>query len=807
VPVPVPDSVSGSESEEQESEKSDKSDGPLFLDNLVIPSPEDDTVYGNRVNVSATPNDCQFVVFKNEKVVNTVFPVVDTLLGLNRQIKTSCNIAPRTAPYSPMYNQAQFSSPVYKKANEQSVLTTIDYMFTKMKTGVFVRIRNGHVANFQLLYNVKYENDFHDKIRFPNNQSPAEFLKAKKGNPRKWNYNVKEWNATNCLIRNEANDIYPTTGYLSEMYDMLVETCRHRDIPDCVFFLNRKDFPYLNRKGKEAYEALYGEDTDMSERFRNKSFIPILSQSTSSSHADIPIPTGDDWCNICADEQQKEKNRYFADPSSADDGKIKCTNSYVLPDSTTIPAWEDRQPIVFWRGQGTGCGSTVDTNPRLKLTELSASNAIPGLDAGVTNFTRRDKVDPVTHVVTSSKDIPGLAKKNFVDRDKQLAYKFVLNVEGNSAAYRFGSLFRFGYCVLNVESRYKLWFEPFLQDRVHYIRVKHDLSDLAETVAWCLSHDAECKQIAKNGREFYDKYFRRDFVYDYFADILNATSALTKYSAKTPANFVDYNQVKLWVNELRKRSKLSVQPYRLTASVKQGMVDKVAENRSNYIIVVPYRDNAIQNRKQQLDRFLAHYAGSQILVVTQTDKHKFNRGALLNAGFHFLAQQPSVPGDKMRFIFHDVDLLSSREIVDTYYGDDSVSTREIVHYGHLFKDYYDYPNFLGGAISFTKRAYLAINGFPNHFYGWGGEDDALANRIASRFLKVYRPDEPKTGQEMALPADKDTKNVKTMIAEYKNEDWLLDQQIWQMNGINSVQYKLTNHQRLGPHAVNITVEL
>lgn len=87
-------------------------------------------------------------------------------------------------------------------------------------------------------------------------------------------------------------------------------------------------------------------------------------------------------------------------------------------------------------------------------------------------------------------------------------------------------LFKFGFCILNVKSEYKVWFEPFLEDMVNCIFVEHDLSNLEEKMKWCLEHDAECKKIAENARIFYDKYFTKEFVFDYLADIFNKTAAM-----------------------------------------------------------------------------------------------------------------------------------------------------------------------------------------------------------------------------------------------------------------------------------------
>ena len=157
-----------------------------------------------------------------------------------------------------------------------------------------------------------------------------------------------------------------------------------------------------------------------------------------------------------------------------------------------------------------------------------------------------------------------------------------------------------------------------------------------------------------------------------------------------------------------------------------------------------------------------------------------------------------------KIVCHDVDLLMPPEIVDVYYG---AAEHDIVHMGHLIKDYYAYANFLGGIIAFSSKAFETINGFPNHMYGWGGEDDALHGRIFANKLKVCRPDERKTGVEIKLSTEKETQKIPSMIDAFKKEDLLLDEQIWRMNGLNTLQYKLVNHQRLSNTVYKITVEL
>jgi hypothetical protein len=49
-----------------------------------------------------------------------------------------------------------------------------------------------------------------------------------------------------------------------------------------------------------------------------------------------------------------------------------------------------------------------------------------------------------------------------------------------------------------------------------------------------------------------------------------------------------------------------------------------------------------------------------------------------------------------------------------------------------------YEGYAGGVLTVSRDQYEAINGFSNEFWGWGGEDDDLTNRLKSRFGGVTR---------------------------------------------------------------------
>jgi hypothetical protein len=749
----------------------------------ILPHFIDTTLY------SSTTNDsCIQIIFHHKHLSDTIFPVLVTSNEYRRLRLSMSNINP-IKRYTPQYNREKWNMPVYQNITPSSLSTTLNYFTEKMKTGIFVRIKNNRLFNFLPLYNVEYENTFYElfkigKVTYKSPEFASELnamLSKLEHSKNFYNRDVTKWHATNCLLRNESEDQDPTTQYIAEMYDMLVQTCSHRVVNDCIFFINRKDFPHLNGNWKETFTAIYG-DTNMKSEWSNKPYFPILSQSTTIHHADLPIPTGDDWNSIT--------QQYFTNFLQR---KIVCKNDNL---DIPVPSWEKRQFKVIWRGQGTGCGNTPETNPRMHLDSLD----IPGLDAHITKYTyrikahREDDYAVIEPPLSISKEKLARLKEFFMPMKDQVQFKFILNIEGNSAAYRYGSLFKYGFCVFNVDSIYTLWFEPMLRgdyvqdgmdtSNFHFLKIKHDLSNLKETIEWCQHHDAECKQIAENGVKFYHQYFNREFVYDYMSDILNGVSSIIP---SIPDE--DYALLK----SEKPKTPIKVKSFTQTHS-----------DINTSVIIIPFRDTKDQNRTEQLQSFIANpvYKDKHILVVEQLPGQKFNRGLLLNIGYHFITTHvPSI----QTFVMHDVDITFPDDFVRAYYGTDD---KEIVHLGNAVASdkYKDSDTFMGRVVKFSKESYKAINGFPNTFYGWGGEDDALVYRINEAKYTVFRPKESKVGLEMKTENDILESKDNDRKEMSKVENLIADTFQWQMDGVNSIQYKVVNHERLQPNIRKITVQ-
>ena len=177
-----------------------------------------------------------------------------------------------------------------------------------------------------------------------------------------------------------------------------------------------------------------------------------------------------------------------------------------------------------------------------------------------------------------------------------------------------------------------------------------------------------------------------------------------------------------------------------------------------------------------------------IYIIEQTnDNRKFNRGKLLNIGY-IIAKKDGCN----IFIFHDVDLLPSDDLLEYYTT--MPTENSPIHIAKLWKNRYaDNDKYFGGIVVFSEDQFKKINGFPNNFWGWGGEDDELLNRIKA--VKMI-PTAPKHG----TITDLENMNLEEKLNVLRKHcDWkcnikreLLNEHndTWQKNGLSDLSYRI-----------------
>ncbi|XP_067839503.1 beta-1,4-galactosyltransferase 1-like isoform X2 [Heptranchias perlo] len=110
-----------------------------------------------------------------------------------------------------------------------------------------------------------------------------------------------------------------------------------------------------------------------------------------------------------------------------------------------------------------------------------------------------------------------------------------------------------------------------------------------------------------------------------------------------------------------------------------------------------------------------------VYVINQHGEETFNRAKLLNVGFVEALKEY----DYNCFVFSDVDLIpmDDRNIYKCY-----SQPRHLAVSMDKFGFRLPYNQFFGGISSLSREQHEKINGFPNEYWGWGGEDDDIYNR-------------------------------------------------------------------------------
>uniref|UniRef100_UPI0037E7FA74 beta-1,4-galactosyltransferase 2-like n=1 Tax=Semicossyphus pulcher TaxID=241346 RepID=UPI0037E7FA74 len=197
-------------------------------------------------------------------------------------------------------------------------------------------------------------------------------------------------------------------------------------------------------------------------------------------------------------------------------------------------------------------------------------------------------------------------------------------------------------------------------------------------------------------------------------------------------------------------------------------------------IIIPFR-----NRHEHLKHWLYYLhpilmrqqVDYGVYIINQDGEGIFNRAKLLNVGYVEALKEYNYDC----FVFSDIDLvpMDDRNLYRCF-----DNPRHLAVAMDKFNFQLPYNNFFGGVASFSKEQYLKINGFPNTFWGWGGEDDDIYNRIFYHGMSISRPDLV-MGRYRMIKHERDLHNEPNPV----NPDKLL-QTIYNMNkdGINSLKY-------------------
>ena len=675
---------------------------------------------------------------------------------------------------------------LYKNIDYISVSNSFKYIFNKFKKGIFVMIRNNKLIVYMPFSNENYINNWYQHIYFTEeekkllkendyekikhilnkniiefqNKYPEQFQK------RKINFNRRAWYANNCMFRNQF-PMYEGELNTNIYRNMIEELLKERTIPDIEFFINDRDFPILKKDMTEPYHHLFDSyDIKIESEYIVDKMCPIFSQSITDDFADMLIPTNDEWRMV--------SDKFFTSG---------CGNEYKKESRDKWNYdWKTKISKCIFRGGATGCGTRIDNNMRLKACDLSVDRS-DILDAGIVDWKarmRKLKDEPI-QIIDTKKLRFGL--KNKINNIEKSNYKYILYIDGYVSAYRLASELSMNSCVLIVESPYKMWFSNMLVPYKHYIPIKSDLEDLITQIEWCIHNDKKCQKIANEARKFYDKYLTKNGLFNYLEHVFN----------------------KIYMNKNLK-NKLGL------TNVKTSLKKKIA-------LISIFRDNTDNKERTRelnlfikfMNRLLIPYCSFHIYIIEQSnDGELFNIGKLKNIGFDIAKNEYSYDN----YIFSDIDIIPDYDLIEYYYKKIkypiSLALRGT---RYMNNKQVDKKIFMGSLMGFTAKQFETINGYPNNFWGWGGEDEALKGRIMNSNINIFYY--PKKGSIIDLEETKEMKTInnvndKTKMVqkeEIKYEKLNEDLTSWKHNGLSNLEYTIISTHKINSNTTRIVVDL
>ena len=202
--------------------------------------------------------------------------------------------------------------------------------------------------------------------------------------------------------------------------------------------------------------------------------------------------------------------------------------------------WSEKRPRAVWRGSTTGDAYTERNwreMPRSKAVLLSRKRP-DLLDAGFTHL-RAQADDAAVRDMQQANMSMG-----YLDYDQIFEYQALLSIDGNSVADRLPALM-VGSAVIKQDSdRIEFWYHD-LKPFVHYIPVKHDMSNLEEVLDLALKNVTLIMQIARNSRELVLERLHPHCILCYWIQLLHMYSRFMSGSIKPPAKSMPMDACRL----------------------------------------------------------------------------------------------------------------------------------------------------------------------------------------------------------------------------------------------------------------------
>ena len=228
-------------------------------------------------------------------------------------------------------------------------------------------------------------------------------------------------------------------------------------------------------------------------------------------------------------------------------------------------------------------------------------------------------------------------------------------------------------------------------------------------------------------------------------------------------------------------------------------------------IITIYRNDKQDTRRLQKEKFLEKikllkkYGNFDIFLIEQSDDgNNFNIGKLKNIGFEIANKN----NKKYNFfVFTDIDILPDKILSNYYFN----KINGIGCLGIRGTRYESNNCFTGTCVSFNKESFKKINGYPNNFWGWGGEDDCIHIRCNINKINFFTPkkgsiidlEENKLGKKITFEEKNKFLKSNDLKENTKREKIVLDRKIWHNNGLNNLNYVIISSSEYNNEEYNL----
>lgn len=261
--------------------------------------------------------------------------------------------------------------------------------------------------------------------------------------------------------------------------DFIIMVCENRNISDCEFFLN-----------SELNYPIVGGDVHVPANIHT-----IFSFNVSPHFYDLAFPSFVDFQRILK-------------------------NNFGIEDFKTMK-WDDKNVEFLYKGDILNDGIYSDkypVNQKLAVIKFMKENYPEISNVSITKFYENTPI-VVNNIVYFFEKQEFFKNQQHVDVISKS--KFIFAIDGVGYPEELSMLLFSGSCVIRVQSEWFSWYDFVLEEDIHFVSVKSDLSNLKEKIEWCLNNDEKCKQIGLNAREFSLKYLTRNGIFDYMQLIMN----------------------------------------------------------------------------------------------------------------------------------------------------------------------------------------------------------------------------------------------------------------------------------------------